>query len=1246
MGIALAAAFIRLEPDENLPGFEKAGDKAGQAAGKSYADGFYRDASGRLRQANGRFATDAQKRMIEGGSASGKGFGNAFNKEGGGIISRGFKKLKGELGPLLIPVGIGAAVAAIGKIGMEYEDNLNILQAVTKATGKQMEEVGAQARKLGSDVSLPGVSAAGAAAAMTELAKAGFTVQESMDAARGTLQLARIASVNEADAAEIAANAVNAFGIEAKDTMFVVDELAAAANSSSIEVTEASASFKMAAAVFSGFQGPAVGAKESITELNTAIAILGNNGIKGSDAGTSLKQMLLQLTGPSEQAKGIMKELAAEAFGVNVSLEQQDAILHGGRKVRETAINQLYELNPQMAKLGDIAFDSSGKMRPLRDIINLVARGTKDMTQEERLYAITQVFGADASRAVLALMKGGLPVYDAQRKAVMEVGAAASVAAAKNKGLRGAIDNVKGQLENAAIAIYNQVKGPLTTALNNFAQVLSDTFNWIGKNIDVLKDWAVAIGVVTAAIVLNNIVIGVKAAGSLANYVKAIRVVTSTTRLWAAAQAYLNLTLLLNPIGLVIIAVTAFIAGFVLAYKHVGWFREAVDTAWAAIKIAIKAVVDWITGTVWPSLQRAWQAIATGAMWLWHNAILPAWNGIKAAISAVVSAVVTVVHWLVVAWQAVAAAATWLWQNILAPVFAAIRKVFEIWWLAVRVIFYALFRILQFTIGGAIMALKYVWDQVWTGLKNTVAIWWAFIKVIFGYFMQYLGGPILRALNVLWNGFKVVFNAIRVIVTAWYITYIKPVFVQVEAAWKKLVTGLTFIWTSVLKPMFQHLVDFVKKDIPSAFTLGVKAVAAAWDKIREAAKKPVAFVVNQIINPFIIGLNKAAKLVGIKDQVEPIKGFAAGGQIPGYANGGRIAGMRAAADNRQAMVSGLGPVKLMGGEFVVNARDTAKALPLLRWINGGMKQGMGRAAAMIGRPMTELPGDGSEGWAFKNGGLVGWASDIWGAITDPVGAIKKPFENMLAQIPGGGTIKDFLIGSAKRLLNGAIAWITGGSGGGKVGAAQQFVRSQEGKPYVWASAGPGGYDCSGIVSAAYNILKGKNPYAHTFSTGGLPGPWFDTSKKLGALTAGWSHPGQSPASASVGHMAGQIGNLPFESTGSAGVRIGGAARRVTQFANIGSAKLAQGGMVTPSLFDGGGRWESGTWGVNQSGHTEHVMTGGPDGDMDRMLAALDKIHARLGELGSDVADALKRPTARALQLGRTGAVASTSTGRA
>lgn len=355
--------------------------------------------------------------------------------------------------------------------------------------------------------------------------------------------------------------------------------------------------------------------------------------------------------------------------------------------------------------------------------------------------------------------------------------------------------------------------------------------------------------------------------------------------------------------------------------------------------------------------------------------------------------------------------------------------------------------------------------------------------------------------------------------------------------------------------IFGNLRKFVTETLPKAFETGTAAIGRAWDKVKDAAKKPVSFVVNSVINPLINGFNRVAGTFGV-DKVATIGGFAEGGKIPGAPS---------SRDNRLAWLRNgagkvMGNIQVATGEFIVNARDTAKALPLLRWINDGMKGG--DLTRRLGRPVTEYPGDGSEGWAFADGGLVGFFKNVWDVVSDPVGSIKKPFEAMLEKIPGSGSIKQFLTGMGKRLIGGFMDFVTGRSGGvgGNIGAAQAFVRAQAGKPYVWASAGPGGYDCSGIVSAVYNVLKGKNPHSHTFSTGSLPGPWFDTSRKIGPLVAGWSHPGQRPASASVGHMAGMIAGLPFESTGSRGVLVGSAARHVNQFANLGVAK-ANGGLI-------------------------------------------------------------------------------------
>jgi TP901 family phage tail tape measure protein len=1096
--------------------------KAGSQAGEGYGTGFKRGADGKLRDASGKFVKDSE---TSGGKA-GESYGGAFGKKSKSGILSSLKDTGKMAAGFLVPTGIAAAVGEIAKIGMAYEDNLNIFQSVTKATGSQMDAVAAKARALGADVKLPGVSAAGAAEAMTELAKSGLSVAQSMDAAKGTLELARAAGIDEAKAAEITGNAINTFGLKAKDTTFVVDELAASANSSSVEVKDVSDAFKMAGSVFSSFQGPAVGSKEAITELNTAIAILGNNGIKGSDAGTSLKQMLLQLTGPTQQAQGLMQELAFRAGGATISLKEQSEVLHGSKSVREKALAAIKAHNKGLKDSGDIAFDSTGKMRPLSKIIDMVTKGTKGMTDEEKDYAITQIFGADASRSVIALMKGGLPAYEKQRKAVLQVGAAADVAAAKNKGLGGAVDNVRSQVENAAIGIYDKVKGPLTKGLNDLADELSKTFGFIGKHVGLFTDLAKVAGIAATAYATYTAAVKLNAAATVIwaaiqngiAWVQLLGAVRSFRDLWAAVTLVMDA----NPIGAIVLALAALTAGVIYAYKHWSWFKTAVDAVWKALQIAFHATVDWITKTAWPALVAAWHGIADAGKWAWEKVIKP------------------VVNALVSAWKGIAAAGLWLWHNVLDPMWKAISWVVKtaaaIIQLDIAIIIFIFKELAKVGVWLWKNVLEPTWKAIWGGIKMYVGLLKTEFNALIWLFNHTLG-PVFT-----WLWQKVV----------------KPAF---NGIWGAIRDAWGFI-----KPILEKLGSFVERSLVQNFKNGVAAIKKAWQVLKDVAMTPVRFVVNQVINPLIGGFNKIAGVFGTSKIAK----------IPGFAEGGRIPGAPSSVDNRVAAMTDnggrvLGPLKVATGEFIVNAADTARALPLLQWINNGMKGGAGAAASRIGRPMTDYPGDGSEGWAFAKGGLVGFLDDVWGAIQNPKKLIKEPLEGPLSKIPGSGDIKKWLSGMGHKLIDGLAGFMTsfglgGGSvagtvaGAGRIVGAQTFLRAQAGKPYVWASAGPGGYDCSGIVSAAYNILHGNNPYGHTFSTESLPGGFFKQGSLAGPLVAGWSHPGQAPASASVGHMAGNLAGLPFESRGSRGVVVGSGARSVRDFANIGSA-MADGGLV-------------------------------------------------------------------------------------
>jgi TP901 family phage tail tape measure protein len=339
---------------------------------------------------------------------------------------------------------LGVAGAAV-KMAADFQSSMNQLQAVSGVSTRELGKLRKEAIKLGADTKLPATSAKDAAEAMTEMIKAGVSLKDTMSGVRGVLVLSAAAGVDNARAAEIASNALNAFKLSGKDVNAVVDQLANTANASSVEINDVADSFNMAAAVFSGFQAPTLGAKKAMTELNVAIGLLGNAGIKGSDAGTSLKQMLLQLTGPSDKAKGAMEALYLVAQGAIVKEGALTDVIQGGKKQREQALNSLVDHNKALAKGGDIAYDAAGKMRSLKDIIALVTAGTKNMTDEQKNAYVTQIFGADATRSVIALMNAGPAAFDKMTDAVVRQGAAQDLADAKMKGFKGSLEAFKGR---------------------------------------------------------------------------------------------------------------------------------------------------------------------------------------------------------------------------------------------------------------------------------------------------------------------------------------------------------------------------------------------------------------------------------------------------------------------------------------------------------------------------------------------------------------------------------------------------------------------------------------------------------------------------------------------------------------------------------------------------------------------------------------------------------------------------------
>lgn len=341
--------------------------------------------------------------------------------EGAGEAASNFA---GKLAGVLAFTGAAVSFASIIDKGNEFTRTLNAMSGVSGATGEQMDAIKAKAMALGNDVELSATSANDAAAAMTELAKGGFSVDQSMEAAKGTLQLAAAAQIDAAEAATIQSQALQAFGLDASYAATASDVLANAANASSAEITDIAAGLQQSGAVANQFG-------LSIEETSATLGVLANAGITGSDAGTLLKSTLLSLTDTSKPAQAAM-----ETLGLTV-------------------------------------YDTQGNFVGMESLFGQLKDASAELTPEIYQQASATLFGSDAMRLSGVAAEQGSDGWNLMREAIGRQGAAAELAAAQNQGLPGVFEKIENTSERLQLQLYDLIDGPLTS-FGNTAVGLAD----------------------------------------------------------------------------------------------------------------------------------------------------------------------------------------------------------------------------------------------------------------------------------------------------------------------------------------------------------------------------------------------------------------------------------------------------------------------------------------------------------------------------------------------------------------------------------------------------------------------------------------------------------------------------------------------------------------------------------------------------------------------------------------------------
>ena len=264
------------------------------------------------------------------------------------------------------------------------------------ATADEMERVREQAVLLGRDITLPGVAAGDAAEAMSLLARAGLEVEDSIAGARGVLQLAAAAQIDNATATELAASALNAFQLAGEDAVHVADTLAVSANESQGSITDMGLALRQTAAI-----ADLVGL--SLEETSGFLTILARAGLRGSDAGTSFRVALQRLIAPTKAAQ------------------------------------------TQIEKLSLNLRDAEGNLRP--EVFFELGDALSEMSRAQQQATLVAIFGADASRAVALLARENVAALQELVTAYDQQGTAAELAGARAAGFAGKVEALKNNLE-------------------------------------------------------------------------------------------------------------------------------------------------------------------------------------------------------------------------------------------------------------------------------------------------------------------------------------------------------------------------------------------------------------------------------------------------------------------------------------------------------------------------------------------------------------------------------------------------------------------------------------------------------------------------------------------------------------------------------------------------------------------------------------------------------------------------------
>lgn len=755
-------------------------------------------------------------------------------------------------------IGVGVAAA---KVGGDFEAQMSRVKAISGATGDTFEQMKQQAIDLGAKTAF---SAKESAAGMENLASAGFSAQEIMKAMPGLLDLAAVSGGDVALASENTATALRGFGLEASEAGHVADVFARAAADTNAEVGDMGEALKYVAPVANSMG-------ISLEETAAAIGIMSDAGIKGSQAGTTLRGALYRLARPTKA--------------------MQDT----------------------MDNLGVSFYDADGKMKPLKTQVELLKKAFEGLTPEQQQNALVTLYGQESLSGMMALIDKGPDSLGKLTKSLKDSdGAADDMARTMQDNMNSSIEQMFGAFESAAIVIQKI----LAPSIRKVADAISGLVEKFVSAPESTQKLVVAIGAIVAAIgplifMIGSVIIWI-------NRVKvAFKALSESSKLFSGLSKAMGL--LTNPVFLVIAAVALLVVGFIYLWNTSEDFRNFWIGLWEGIKSAVSSAVEWIQNA-WKStgewFNNLWKSIKEGADNVWTTIqeapgkaadwIKNKWTETKEFFSSI--------------WDGIKEAASSAWEgivNILAPYVIAIKNVFQPMidfftnlWSQIGSIAGSAWEIIKTAVMGPILLLidlitgnfnqlkedaSMLWTTLTTNIQNIIT---TFVDIVVGYYTA-LKDTVINIWNVLTSTIKDVWNSF----TTWIKETTNNIVNSIKQGWNNLkqgtidlfnnmIQGAKDLWNS-FKAWFINLVigtkdniiqgwENLKQGTIDTFNNLVSGAQEVWDNLVNAVSDTVDRVTGWFDNLKNIDLLAAGKAImdsfleGLQNAWKSVQDFVGG----------------------------------------------------------------------------------------------------------------------------------------------------------------------------------------------------------------------------------------------------------------------------------------------------------------------------------------------------------------------------------